>query len=47
VNPAAMWKIDNTMRAGCKIADAASYAGFAGTIIAQVVTTVTNFGLTR
>jgi hypothetical protein len=42
-----MWKIDNTMMAGCKIADVASYARFAGTIVTQAATIVTNFGITR
>jgi hypothetical protein len=47
VNPAAVWKIDNTMRAGRKIVNVASYARFAGTIVTQVAAAVTNFGLTR
>jgi hypothetical protein len=47
VNPAAVWKIDNTMMAGRKIAIVASCARFAGTIVIQVATTVTNFGITR
>jgi hypothetical protein len=45
--PGGVWKIDNTMREGCKIVDVASYARFAGTTAMRPVSAIPNSGITR